>query len=248
MILSEAEIALCSELNTSIADVLAGTNQLFSQADIDGFINNALKRAWDYKPWTFTEGFVTLTAPNPTTASYAYPATFEDESLFLVVVNNVAWMGYGNGKRNFAEYTKWFSDYPTDISLLYTEYARKYYLNQNAYSAGQSYSLYGKLRATTLVNSTDLLPFSPSTDNEENSGNHAIILLAYAEALASDKKGNAAGGKDQEARGILLLDNVWKPMGERKAQKSPQNTPFFNTQDMFNSRRSSRWNTPPGNF
>src|ERR1017187_3777507 len=160
MELSEAEIALCSELNTSVADVLAGTNQLFSQADIDGFINNAVKRAWDYKPWTFTEGVVTLTAPGTTTASYTYPATFEDETLFLVIVNNVPWMGLGNGKRNFAEYMKWLSDYPSDNSLIYTEYARKYYLNQNAYSAGQSYSLYGKLRATTLVSSTDLLPFS----------------------------------------------------------------------------------------
>jgi hypothetical protein len=248
MTLSGAETALCRELNTSVADVIAGTNQLFSQADIDGYINNATKRAWDYKPWTFTEGSTTLSAPNPTTASYAYPQNFEDEGIFLVVVNNVAWMGPENGKRNFAEYMKWLSDYPTDTSLIYTEYARKYYLNQNAYSAGQSYTLYGKLRAPTLASTSDLLPFSPATDVQENSGNYAIILLAYAEALASDKKGNPAGAKDAEARGMLLLDNVWKPMGDRKAQKAAQHTPFFNTQDMFNSRRSSRNDTPTGNF
>jgi hypothetical protein len=248
MELSEAEIALCSELNTSVADVLAGTNQLFTQADIDGFINNAVKRAWDYKPWTFTEGEVDLTAPSTTTASYAYPATFEDESIFLVVVNNVPWIGRDNGKRNFAEYMRWLSNYPTDTSLIWTEYARKYYLNQAAYSSGQSIQLFGKLRAPVLVNSTDLLPFSPTSDSEENSGNHAIILLAYSEALLSDKKQNIAGGKDQEQRAMMLLDAVWEPMGERKAEKMAQHQPFFNTQDMFNTRRSTRYDTNIGNF
>jgi hypothetical protein len=121
-------------------------------------------------------------------------------------------------------------------------------LNQNAYSSGQSYSIYGKLRATTLVNPTDLLPFSPASDTEENSGNHAIILLAYSEALLSDKKQNIAGGKDQEQRGMMLLDAVWLPMGERKAAKMAQNQPFFNGQDLFPQRRSTRYDTNIGNF
>jgi hypothetical protein len=248
MILSEAEIALCSQLNLDVADVLAGTNTLFSQADIDGYINNGVKRAWDYKPWTFTEGVATGTMGTPSATPIAYPATFEDESIFLVVINNVPWTGRENGKRNFAEYMRWLSNYPTDTSLIWTEFARKYYLNPAAYSAGQSYSLYGKLRAPTLSNSTDLLPFSPTSDAEENSGNHAIILLAYSEALLSDKKQNVAGGKDQEARGMAMLDVVWKPMGDRKAEKMAQHQPFFNTQDMFNSRRSTRFDTNIGNF
>ncbi|HEY1757957.1 MAG TPA: hypothetical protein VGG72_21485 [Bryobacteraceae bacterium] len=249
MELQDAEQALCKELNLDFADVITnGTNTLFSQADIDGYINSAAKRAWDYKPWTFTEGVVTLTAPGSPTASYDYPETFEDESIFVVIVNGVAWIGLGNGKRNFAEYMKWLSDYPTDTSLIYTEFARQYYLNRNAYSGGQSYSLYGKLRCPTLEDVDDLLPFSPDTDDDENSGNHAIILLAYADALASDKKGNTAGAKDQEARGMMLLDTVWEPMGERKAQKAAQHQPFFNGQDLFPSRRSTRFDTTPGNF
>lgn len=248
MQLEDAEKALCSELNLDWNDIDAGTNTLFTMNDIDGYINSAAKRAWDYKPWTFTEGVVTLIAPSPTVASYDYPETFEDESIFLVIVNDVAWMGPGNGKRNFAEYMKWFSDYPTDTSLVYTEFARQYYLNQNAYSAGQSYSLYGKLRCSTLVESTDLLPFSPDTDNDENSGNHAIVLLAYADALASDKKQNTPGAKDQEARGMMLLDAVWEPMGERKAQKAAQHQPFFNGQNLFPDRHSTRFDTNIGNF
>jgi len=140
------------------------------------------------------------------------------------------------------------SDYPTDTSLIWTEFARQYYLNPNAYSAGQSYSIFGKLRAPILAETTDLLPFSRQATAKRTPENHAIILLAYSEALLSDKKQNIAGGKDQEARAMGMLDMVWKPMGERKADKMPQNTPFFNTQDMFNTRRSSRYDTPTGNF
>lgn len=242
MELSEAEIALCRELNVDVDDVLSGSNNLYSQADIDGYINDALKRAWDYKPWTFTEGSSTITAPSPTTASYDYPASFEDESIFLVIVNGVPWRGRGRGKRNFEEYMKQLSDFPNDSALIWTEYARQYYLNQAAYSAGQSIQSFGKLRAPLLSTSTDLLPFSPSSDSEENSGNKAIILLAYADVLASDKKQDLPGAQQQETRGIAMLDIVWKPMGERKAEKLAERQPFFNSGDMFNSRRSPREN------
>jgi hypothetical protein len=249
MELQDAEAALCKELNLDFTDVITnGTNTLFAKSDIDGYINDAVKRAWDYKPWTFTEGVVSGTMGTPSTTPIAYPATFEDESMFLVIVNGIPWIGPNNGKRNFAEYMRWLAKFPTDPSLIWTEYARQYYLNPAAYSSGQSYSIYGKLRATTLANSTDLLPFSPSSDNEENSGNHAIILLAYSDALLSDKKQNIAGGKDQEQRGMMLLDTVWEPMGERKAEKMAEHQPFFNTHDMFNTRRGTPYDTNIGNF
>lgn len=248
MILSEAEEALCRKLNIDYDAVEAGNNALFTSDEIDGYINTGLRRAWDYKPWTFTEGIVTLTAPTPTTASYDYPENFEDESIFLVAVNNVPWIGPRNGKRNFAEYMRWLSTYPTDTSLIWTEYARQYYLNQAAYSAGQSYSLYGKLRAPTLATGTDLLPFSPDTDSDQNSGNDVIILLAYADALNSEKKKNPAGAKEVEQLAFSILDLVWLPMGERKAEKAAQHQPFFNGIDLFPQRRGTRYDTPPGNF
>jgi hypothetical protein len=243
----EAQQALCTELNTDFSDVSAGSNTLFTLAEIQAFILAAAQRAWDYKPWTFTEGSVTLTTPAPTSTGFAYPATFEDESIFLVQVNNVPWIGPNNGKRNFAEYLKWLSDYPSDNSLIWSEYARQYYLNRNAYSAGQTYTLYGKLRAPALSGDSDLMPFSPTSDTEENSGNKAIVLLAFSDALASQKKNDPAGAAAQEKRAILMLDTVWKPMGERKAEKNAQNTPFFNSSDLFSNNRG-RGGTNISNF
>jgi hypothetical protein len=248
MQLSEAEIALCRELNTSVADVLAGTNQLFSQSDIDGYINDGAKRAWDYKPWTFSEKTYMLTIPSGFIGYIDYPNTFGDESVFRLEVPAQNGGTAEFKKVLFADYQKWFSDNPTDTSNIWTEHERFIFINPNAVTVGQEVDISGKLRAPTLVNPTDLLPFSPTTDNQESSGNKAIILLAYADALASEKKGNTVGAKDQEARAMMLLDTVWKPIGELRAQKASQNRPFFNTTDMFNSNRARNNQGPIGNF
>jgi hypothetical protein len=241
----DAKTNLCnSKLNISYTAVVAGTNALFNTQDINDAINYGIQRAWDYKPWTFTEGKSSVTAPTPTVASTAYPASFEDESLFMVVVNGVPWH---EGKRNFADYMRWLSDYPTDKSTLWTEYARNYYLNQNAYVAGQAIDLYGKLRCTRLSADADLLPFSPTTDAQENAGNQAIIDLAYAYLLNGEKKKNPTQAMAVEKIALSVLDNVWKPLAERKALKNPQNRPMFNTTDNYAARRT-RYNTQIGNF
>jgi len=248
MQLQEAEVALCRELNTSIADIIAGTNQLFSQADLDGAINDGAKRAWDYKPWTFTEKTYMLTIPSGFIGYVDYPANFEDESAFHLEVPSLT-NGYAEFKKVlFADYQKWFADRPTDTSSIWTEHERFIFINPNAVSAGMEVDISGKLRAPTLVNATDLLPFSPSSDNQENSGNKAIVLFAYSDLLASDKKNNPGGAKDQEAKAIALLDAVWKPIGERRAEKASQNRPFFNTVDMFNTNRARNIQGPTGNF
>src|ERR1035441_10597832 len=123
---SEAQASLANtKLNTSLTDISAGTNQLFTLQDIKDAINYGTKNAWNYKPWTFTEGKVSVTAPNPTTAYYAYPVNFEDESIYLVVVNGTPWSGETKGKRNFADYMKWLSDFASDPSQIWTEYARQ---------------------------------------------------------------------------------------------------------------------------
>ena len=249
MTFAEAKTYLANKLNITLADVTAGSNPLFSTQDFTDYLNNALKRAWDYKPWTFTQKAYKFTVTSGMiTAGYIdYPNDFEDKSVFLLMVNNVPWKGEGAGKRDFVDYQKWFSDYPTDTSKLWAEFDRFVFFNVNAVSAGQEGDVFGKLRAATLSADGDLLPFSPMSDNNENSGNQAIVLLAYADALASDKKKNPTQAIAIEKQAFALLDNVWKPMGERNAQDSPQNRPFFNTGDYFAGSRNP-WNTNIGNF
>jgi len=244
MQLSEAEAAVCRQLGIDVTDVLAGTNTLFSQADIDSYINTGTKRAWSYKPWTFTEKTYMLTIQAGFIGYIDYPNTFEDESAFRLEVPAIGEFK----KKVFADYQKWFADYPTSTDRIWTEHERFIFINPLAVTAGQEVDISGKLRAPFLVNSTDLLPFSPTSDNQENSGNDAIVLFAYAEALASDKKQNTPGARDQEGRALSILDTLWAPIGELRAQKNSQNRPFFNTQNLFPDRRSTRFDTNIGNF
>ena len=249
MTLGEAKAVLANtKLNTSLTDIAAGTNQLFTVQDLLDALNFGVMKAWDYKPWTFTQGKVSVTLPNPLTPSYAYPVNFEDESIFFVAVNSVPWTGPQNGKRNFLDYQKWFSDNPKDTSLIWSEYARQYYLNANACVIGQAVDLYGKNRYTKLASDSDLLPFSPSTDAQEDSGNQAIVKLAYSFLLGSEKKKDNAGAATMAKEAYADLDIVWKPMGERRAQMQPENRQFFNSQDYFPTRRSTRSDTQIGNF
>jgi hypothetical protein len=245
---SAAKTNLCNtKLNISLTDVAAGNNALFALQDIIDAINFGLKKAWDYKPWTFTQKAYKTTIPNPYNGYIDYPNDFEDKSVYMIMVNAVSWLGQGNGKRNFPDYQKWFSDYPTDNSLIWSEFDRFIFLNANAVLVGQEVDVFGKLRAPTMVNDTDLLPFSPSVDTSQNSGNEAIITLAYSYLLSSEKKKNPTGAVEEEKRAYAILDKVWEPMGERNAEDTPQNRPFFNTGDLFPQRRN-RFNTNIGNF
>ena len=237
-----------TKLNTSLADIVAGTNQLFSLQDIEDAIQFGCLKAWDYKPWTFTQGKQTVTLTTPLTTPFSYPNTMADESIFLVVVNGVPWSGPQKGKRTFADYQLWLSNYPTDTSLIWSEYGRLIYLNPNACSVGQSADLYGKSRFTKLSGDTDLLPFSPNADANEDSGNQAIIKLAYSFLLASDKKQDFSNSAMQAKEAYADLDILWGIMGEKRAEMQPQNRPMFNTQDMFNKNRSTRFDTNIGNF
>lgn len=247
---SEAKTSLCNtKLNISLTDVAAGTNSLFSLQDIVDAINFGYKKAWDYKPWTFTQKAYKFTLSSGMIAAgyIDYPNDFEDKSVFLLIVNGVPWKGTGKGKRNFTDYQKWFSDYPTDTSQLWSEFDRFIFFNVNAVSVGQEGDVFGKLRAPTLVNDTDLLPFSPTNDNNENSGNEAIIDFAYAHLLDSEKKKNPNGALLEEKKGYAILDKVWEPMAARDSEDSPQNRPFFNSPDFFQGR-TNRFNTNIGNF
>lgn len=245
-----AKQTLCSlKLNISYANLAAGKNTLFSLANIDDAMNYALAKIIDYKLWPFTEGAFTLTGSGP----YAYEDGFEWESAFLAIVNGVPWLGEGKGKRNFPDYMKWFSDNASDNSNLWTEYGGELFFNVNALPANPTIVLYGKFVQTEpFVSPADdgqAIPLDFENGSDMTSANEALILLAYAFLLSSEKKKNPAQATTEETRAYAILDNLWGKIAERKAQLAPQNRPFFNVDDMFaRSNRPTRYDTNIGNF
>lgn len=240
MTLAEAKQHLSRKLDIDYSDI--ANNGLFTDTDLGIFIQLGVQKAWDYKPWDFTEGAKTATTNSDmATSGYAdYPQDFQSGSIFLLTVG-----GKEFKKILFQDYRKYFEDYPDAEDRLWSEYKRFIFTNANAYSVGDALCLFGKLMPPVLSGANDLLPFSPDTDNQEHSGNEAIVLLAYSEALASEKKKNPQQAEIERGKAYQILDLIWKPMADARATLQSKNRPFFNTPDFFGNGSQSN---NQGNF
>ena len=230
MIRSEAKQALASKLGVSLSGVIAGQNDLFSEADLNDAIQAGVQLTWDYRSWPFAEDALTITlAEADLTNGYIdQPNTFEDGSIYLMTVNGKPW-----GKRVHRSYVAYFAEQPDSDAEIWADYKRLVFMNTNALSVGDEVVFYGKLRAPTLALDADRLPFSPENDNDETSGNRAVVDFAYAEILASDKKKQESQAELERKKAYQKLDLLWKPMPERDANEQNQGASFFNVPNYF---------------
>ena len=231
MTFQEAQQALCRKLNIDFSDI--SNNDVFSLDDIKDYINSGARRAWDYKRWDFAEGAKTTISDG---SEYLdYPNDFVTGSIFLLKIG-----GKEYAKKDFKDYLKYKEDDPDGDEKLWAEYKRFYFINLNSYTIGDTIDLWGKLKFTKLSGDSDLLPFSPDEDDEEYSGNDAIINFAYAEALSSEKKKNPNQASIEEKRAFAILDSLWKQFAENRATAQPKNRPLFDVPDFYGSNSSFR--------
>lgn len=229
MTLLEAKQELCMLLDIDYSDI--ANNQLFSESDLERYIKTASLKAWDFKPWDFTQGAKDITTIDA--SYYDYPTDFKSGSAYLLLV-----AGKEYRKLRHEDYLKKFSDDSNDDDKVWSQYKRFIFINQNAYSVGDTMAVFGILKAPVLSSDTDLLPFSPDTDNEEYSGNFAIVQLAYSEALGSEKKKNKAQAKVERQEAYETLGLVWAPMAEARATSQNEGRPFFDIPDYFSKGSS----------
>ena len=232
----EDKTHLCDrKLNGSYADI--ANNDLFTDTDLGEWIKLGVIKAWDYKPWDFTEGAKVGT----TTGTYLdYPQDMQSGSIYLLKVN-----GEEYKKLLFQDYLKFLEDYPSATNRVWSEHKRNIFINSNAYTAGQSYDLYGKLMPPALSSASDLLPFSPDADNYEHQGNEAIVMLAYSEALASQKFKDYQASEIERNKAYQLLDLLWKPFEESRSLLQSKNRPMFDVYDFFGNGKND---SSIGNF
>lgn len=242
MKLSEARLSLASKLNIDYTEI--SSNELFSAADLDEWINDGAKAAWDYRLWSFTEKTwkFTLDSSMLTDEYVDYPEDAEDESIDRMTVDGGApWE-----KKTWESYQAYFAANPTATDKFFAEHDRFVFFNVNAVSVDQEVNFTGKKRCPAISDATDVLPFSNPEDDDENSGNKAVILLAYAEALNSEKLNDEAKAEKQEKRAFALLDRLWEPIAERRAKAQPKDRPMFDVPNYF--KGNGRSSSPTGNF
>jgi len=226
----EAQKELCRRLNISFEDI--NNNPLFSLEDIKAWINLAVKRAWDYARWIFSEEAVyTQTSSEE---YYDYPENFVSDSIRILKVEQDDGKMAIYEKITFDDYQKYREEYPDGKDKVFSDYQRFYFINPNTFSgAGKRIEIWGKKRAPKLVNDDDLLPFSPDSKDEENSGNEAIVKLAYSIALGSEKKKDKTRAVIEEKEAYAMLDVIaTRELGEQ-AQYKTKNREFFEIPRFF---------------
>lgn len=230
MTLLEARQHLATLLEANYADIVAGQHQLFTVQNLTDAINFASLRVWDLHPWNFTEGVKTFTpsAEEYTVGYFDYPLDIVDGSIHTLQVAGVEFK-----KLIFRDYQKLLSEDSAADDKVWTEINRQFFINKNAYSAGEVVDLHGKKIFTPLSQDSDLLPFSPSQDNYEYSGNQAIVRLAYADILASEKMREPQKAELEERKGQVILAGLWKQFSENRGHEQSTSRPMFKSYDFF---------------
>lgn len=236
----EAKQHLARKLNIDYSDI--ANNDLFTDTDLQTYIQQGVFKAWDYHPWPFTQKVKKATSIS--TPYYDHPTDLMNGSIYLLT------MGGKEFKKVIAEdYFKFFEDFSTATDRIWTELETYIFINQNAYTVGDEMCLFGKRFPVTLSNASDLLPFSPTTDNYEHSGNEAIVLLAYAEALSSEKKKMYSESEEERKKAYEILNVLWKPFADSKALLQSKGRAMFNVPDFFGSGSNvARDSAYTGNF
>lgn len=227
----EARQALAGKLDIDYASI--AQNGLFSDDDLKSYIQIACLKVWDYKMWDFTEGAKSyiMAAGDIANGYVDYPVDFQTGIAFNFVIG-----GQNCKPILFKDFLQWRTDFPTSKAYLYSQYKREVFFNPNLVAVSTVVDFYGKLRYQKLSNDADNLPFSPDTDNQEDSGNNIIVQLAFAEALDSEKKKNPAQATTERQAAYQLLDVIWKPVGESHGTEQSKNTAMFDVPDFFAGR------------
>jgi hypothetical protein len=235
----EGKQHLARKLNIDYSDI--ANNDLFTETDLQVFIQQGVFKAWDYKPWPFTKKVKKATTVS--TEYYDHPTDLMNGSIYRLTVG-----GKEYKKIIDEDYFKYFEDYSSATDRIWSEVETYIFINQNAYTVGDEFCLFGKKFPITLSATSDLLPFSPTTDNYEHSGNEAVVVLAYAEALASEKKKMYAEAEAERRKAYQTLDVLWKPFAESKALMQSKGRPMFNTPDFLGGPASAKSSAYNGNF
>ena len=235
----EAKQHLARKLNIDYSDI--ANNDQWTDTDLQALIQLGVLKAWDYKPWPFTQ--LTETATSINTDYYDHPPKLMNWSVYLLKVGGKEY------KKILAEdYLKYLEDYPTGAMRIWAEIETYIFINKNAYTVGDVIDFYGKKFPITLSATSDLLPFSPASDNYEHSGNEAIVQLGYAEALDSETLKNPSQAEIERKKAYQTLGILWKPFSEMKALMQSQGRPMFNTPDFLGGRSNAGNSQYTGNF
>lgn len=237
MTLLEAKQALARMLDIDYTNI--SLNDVFSDTDLLEYINEGCKQAWSLARWSFTEASKTwtLVAQDVTDGYVNIPEDIMPSSIFSVWID-----GEEVDRRDVISLRRYLQVNPTGTKLICAIYKMNLYFNSNTISTGIVVDAYGKKRFVPFTSSSatsDLLPFSVGADQFEDAGNNAIIRLAYAEALGSEKKKNYAQAKVEREKAFAILTPLAESTKDDRANEQMESKPMLDVPDFFGGENVS---------
>lgn len=214
-------------------------NDVFSDTDLLEYINEGCKQAWSLARWSFSESSKTwtLVSQDVTDGYINIPEDIMPSSIFSV------WIAEQEAdRRDLVSLRRYLQLNPNGTKLIYAIYKNNLYFNPNSIAVGDVIDAYGKKRFTPFTsssNSGELLPFSLGADQFEDSGNNAIVRLAYAEALGSEKKKNYAQAEVERKKAMAILTPLAEETKEDRANEQLESKPMFDVPDFFGGENQS---------
>lgn len=234
----DAQKGLCRKLGIDYTDI--ANNDLFTLDDIKDYLIQGAMQAWDFASWDFAEHSKTstLSSTDMTNGYIVYPPDIQPASIYYLTIASKEYK-----KKSFPTYKRWFENRSTDATKMWAEFKRLIFFNTNIASLNDTIDIYGKRVFIQPSADADLMPFSPDTDAYEYSGNQACVLLAYAEALSSEKKHNTAQAEVERKKAYGILQALSDQLEEGRASEQDKDNPMFNVPDFFRGKRGRGQNT-----
>lgn len=231
MKLLEAKTSLCKKLDIDYNNL--ALNDVFQDDDLLNYINKACNIVWSLARWSFTESVKQWTLSDQDIADgyVTIPEDVMPESLFSFWVN-----GSECKKIDIISLKRYLQENSKGANLYVSVYKNNLYFNPNIISSGYKVEAYGKKRFTPFTSSSDansLLPFSFAADDFEDTGNEAIIDIAFAEALGSEKKKQYQQAQEERSKGMALLSPLINSTKSGRANVQSKSLPMLDVPDFF---------------
>lgn len=207
---------LCTQLNIDYTDI--ANNDLFTSTMLIRWLNLSKDEACARHEWPFTEGERDI-ATTAGKEDYDYPTAMRSDSLRYLTVNDKRYE-----KLTFEDYLTYREDRSTGTDKFFSDRNRVLYINYLASGFGGSIVCYGQVFVSGAIDSASTTTVFSSGEPE---GDEAIVKLAYAKALSSDKMKNPVKGQKERFEAFEILDGIWDRIITKQASYHTKDRPLF---------------------
>ena len=224
---------LSSRLKINWSDV--SNNDLFTEAQLTNWLTMARDLAVARWPWPFTEGRREITTVSGQ-EKYDYQTDMKTDGVRYLQVNGKRYY-----KTLFDDYMNYKEDFSTGGEKLYTDWNRVLMINYLADGFSNSIVVYAQMSISGAVSSAVSTTVFTMAEPE---GDEAIVKLAYAMALGSDKKKRPNDAIKEKNEAIQILDEMWKRIADDQFSYQTYNRPMWERFDVLNGGLTDNLRNP----